>query len=380
MYKRCNDYYDCEDKSDENECQKVKVDEVSYKKNQPPFVDGEQIKINVSIYLMNINKIQLPKIFDAKFKLRLTWIDYRLEYHNLHHTGNLIEIETQEKLWIPPLRFSNTKDNKWLKNDAKTTMNIVKGARYNIVDVDNPIPHDLTELHEGNVFIGSENIVKYSREYQMEFQCHYNLRNYPFDKQKCTIDLQVPRLLHVYMDLKANTTENWGSTELAQFVITDIDIHSINNKTLVQCIIHMKRIPLYHIATIYLPTLCIIFMALITLYIDQSHFEATVMVALTCMLVMHTLFQSISESMPTTTYLTLLDIWLMFCLVLPFVVFTIEVVWELMDQKIKSNAISARKGNKRPSEKSPLRKAKCILPTITIAFVTIYSMVVIILY
>ena len=49
-------------------------------------------------------------------------------------------------------------------------------------------------------------------------------------------------------------------------------------------------------------------MAVLTMFIDESHFEATIMVALTAMLVLYTLFQSISEVMPTTSYLKLIGI------------------------------------------------------------------------
>ena len=77
-------------------------------------------------------------------------------------------------------------------------------------------------------------------------------------------------------------------------------------------------------------------MALITLYIDEKHFEATIMVALTSMLVMYTLFQSISNDMPNTAYLKFLDYWLILGLVMPFVIFMTEVGLELGRlQKVK---------------------------------------------
>ena len=37
-----------------------------------------------------------------------------------------------------------------------------------------------------------------------------------------------------------------------------------------------------------------------TLFIDESHFKTTVMVALTTMLVMYTLYQSVARSLPQT--------------------------------------------------------------------------------
>ena len=48
-------------------------------------------------------------------------------------------------------------------------------------------------------------------------------------------------------------------------------------------------------------------------------FEAVVTVNLTCMLVLATMFISIAESLPKTAYLKMMDYWLVFNLILPFV-------------------------------------------------------------
>ena len=101
---------------------------------------------------------------------------------------------------------------------------------------------------------------------------------------------------------------------------------------------------MYFIATTFMPTICILFMALVTLFIDQSHFEAIIMVALTAMLVMYTLFQSVAISLPTTAYLKLLDYWLIFGLIMPFFVFSAEVINELlMERRTRVQIRSANK-------------------------------------
>jgi large-conductance mechanosensitive channel len=46
--------------------------------------------------------------------------------------------------------------------------------------------------------------------------------------------------------------------------------------------------------------------------------------------VMYTMYQGISASLPKTAYLKFIDAWVFFCLLIPFVVFLIEVYWELM--------------------------------------------------
>jgi hypothetical protein len=67
----------------------------------------------------------------------------------------------------------------------------------------------------------------------------------------------------------------------------------------------------------------------ITLFFDENHFELAIGLSLTIMLVMYTLYQSILDSLPKTAYLKLIDIWLIFCLVLPFFIFLIQIISEL---------------------------------------------------
>jgi hypothetical protein len=83
---------------------------------------------------------------------------------------------------------------------------------------------------------------------------------------------------------------------------------------------------------------CLLIIAEITLYIDESHFDTTIMVSLTSMLVMYTLYQSISGSLPQTAYLKMIDVWLLFGLLMPFVVFLFEVIWKLMQVHITADA------------------------------------------
>jgi len=44
---------------------------------------------------------------------------------------------------------------------------------------------------------------------------------------------------------------------------------------------------------------------------------------------MYTLFQSISNTLPQTAYLKLIDYWLIFSLILPLVIFTVHMAWEM---------------------------------------------------
>ena len=244
---------------------------------------------------------------------------------------------------------------------------------------DMPEVVDMGKVHETYVFMGSKNLLNYHREHFMVFDCDYDLQNYPFDKQLCTIELQLSKFDREFVRLVPSMTGNKGPSKLDQFVVTKVELNSYNNDSLIKCNIHMKRVPLYFIATTFMPTICIMFMALVTLFIDQSHFEAIIMVALTAMLVMYTLFQSIAVSLPTTAYLKLLDYWLIFGLIMPFFVFTAEVINELIIERNSRVKVSGAGNMYGEFDTKFISWARIILPFITIAFILIYFIIALVM-
>ena len=67
-----------------------------------------------------------------------------------------------------------------------------------------------------------------------------------------------------------------------------------------------------------------------TLFIDGSHFEVTIMVALTSMLVTYTLYQSISAYLPQTSYMKMINIWLFGGLIFPFFIIAILITMDFL--------------------------------------------------
>ena len=65
-----------------------------------------------------------------------------------------------------------------------------------------------------------------------------------------------------------------------------------------------------------------------TLYFNKEHFKTNVPVTITTMLVMYTLYMAVSNKLPPTSYIKLIDIWLIFGLTLPFTVFFLHVLIE----------------------------------------------------
>ena len=149
----------------------------------------------------------------------------------------------------------------------------------------------------------------------------------------------MPRDKESALELKAGSMNREYNAVLNEFLITDTFItESVGNKN-VSLVILLERRQLSYFISIFLPTLCLVLAAEITLFIDEMHFQATIMVALTSNLVMYTLYNAIVDELPADSTLKLIDVWLLHGLVMPMVVFIILAINELIQSRAnKSNA------------------------------------------
>ena len=86
----------------------------------------------------------------------------------------------------------------------------------------------------------------------------------------------------------------------------------------IQLMITFKRRITNAILTIYLPTFLLLSIVYATNFFKDFFFEAVVTVNLTALLVLTTLFISVSQSLPPTAYVKMIDIWLIFTQMIPF--------------------------------------------------------------
>merc|ERR1719310_1944416 len=92
---------------------------------------------------------------------------------------------------------------------------------------------------------------------------------------------------------------------------------------------------LSNILTVYLPTVLLNLIGHLTVYFKPFFFEAIITVNLTVMLVITTMFISVSNSLPMTSYVKMIDIWLLFNLVVPFVEVFMQTYIEHLRSKIE---------------------------------------------
>ena len=127
-----------------------------------------------------------------------------------------------------------------------------------------------------------------------------------------------------HVSLKDEMAEYIGQTKLSQYNVKQARM-ILKGSDYVVVEFTLERMYSYYMATTYLPSVCLLVAAEITLFIPEKHFEATTTIALMAMLVMYTLYRATASSLPQTSYLKFIDIWLLPGLLIPFVVFLVEV-------------------------------------------------------
>lgn len=321
---------DCADESDEKYCKIVMMDS-NYVKEVPlpPSGPNKMLEVNVGVTFYSITNLdELTQSYDSRFLLHVAWKDFRLSYQNLNPEmmENIIDEDVAKELWIPPIIVSTSKTgNSPLTYDRSTTMVVQRQEE--------PKPSN-SYLHETNVFRGTKNKLLYMKQFDMDQTCEFDLSLYPFDTQVCAINVTVTTIFQSKLQLNSHKEriQYAGSKHLNQFIVVKMVSKVLDNGKTISCEIVLKRLVNNHILAIFFPTICLIIIGTLTLFIDPKHFDATIMVSLTTMLVTFTLYQSISEDLPKTGGIKLIDIWLLVGLIVPFAVFLILVIIEVLPE------------------------------------------------
>ena len=246
----------------------------------------------------------------------------------------------------------------------------------------NPHHNPIKELDEDYLYPGKENALLMTNRIVVKLGCKFSLELYPFDSQLCPIKLNKDIEQEPQFGLKWEQLPIMKKNiELMQFEIKDF---YYNNTDLIQndikVYIKLQRKLSTHIFNTFIPTLCLVMIAYFTLFINQSHFKATIMVALTTMLVIYTLHQSISVTLPATAYLKMIDIWLFGGLSVPFIVIGILINLDYLIMRDTNAVIALQKEDENRWNSDCFIKTMRIVLPLTVGFLMILYWIIGLIY
>ncbi len=110
---RCDGSDDCNDATDEADCDRIILPE-NYKHERPPVASAgrklAKIELSIDIILV-LDVAEIESKVEYQFWLTLRWKDARITFKNLKDANFLNTVETEEakKIWYPRILFYNTR-------------------------------------------------------------------------------------------------------------------------------------------------------------------------------------------------------------------------------------------------------------------------------
>ena len=341
----CNGVSDCSSGDEENICRKDLIQPSRSKSPHSQSLDSIDIKTFVSI-LKILDISQEESTFTIYFWLRLRWFNPSVEFYFLKNNYKLNdkyatmlvepEVEGTNLLSVPVIMPNLTFLH--LDNNPLTTFEeiVYVGRR------EKPIMHDDyfrmdTSKSSGERFKGSENPYIKDSLNQGEFTCSFdNMKNYPFGLQNCSFEFL---LIKTTAKLEAGEITYQGSNEVGQYIIDkwflscgkaeEIKIEGCPDcKPISPCkvTVQMSRNLLSVIIITFAPPFLLNVLNQASVYLKgDSMYDLIITVNITIMMVLASIYVSVSGSLHSTPSVKPVELYLVFNLLYPFLVIVVTV-------------------------------------------------------
>ena len=392
IFQRCDNNMDCNDGSDESDCNMLRIPD-SYEKSIPPELEKELEASNpifVQITILNIDSIDTVSMtVGLTIDINLSWRDRRLVLENIlsakeqFNDFKIVSRRELEMIWLPMPEILH--ENAVLGKEIQDKVFFVK-----VIGRTKPRKASLEESVESLLYEGSENDLTMNQRFKLEYRCEFFVRIYPFDDQLCNFILT--------MNVKGNNSQKLvdgnssiiytGPTILTEFEITDFFTNTSLTQFQSKFIYNMKLKRLYvqSLTTTFFQSFLLWLISYCTLFIDINDFSDRFMGALTSLLVLAALLSSINSSLPQTAYFKHIDIWFAFFVInisaMVFVHIFIDVIlrWEkdynVSPSIIKSNQsmtkIAFDKGKVQKKSELLNRTVKIVSAICMVLFIVFY--------
>ena len=360
---RCNGKYDCSDHSDELTCSFIEPSP-NYHKLTLPLDANNKLKLQFSIRINNILDIDnLRETFKVKFYLETNWVDDRIFYYNLQpKEDNVINYAYWEKMWIPNYKFENTENGVMTSNLGEKDSSVSLA----LLNDKHQLGVGSSKLRQDFSYPGSDVRISKRNVYTIEFNCDYIWRSYPFDSQTCPIMIDLLTKISSKIDIEifANISE----ISYANYFVELEKAGLVPGKEYIRVEIPLtfRRDIKSILLTTYMPTLILTLINQLTNYfIGPDMFETVVTINATTLLTLTSLFISTFESLPQTTNIKLIDVWMLATFVYPF---CIIIIHTLIHVNSKNGSC-----NTRMIEKTLMLIGKVGLPVAFAVFTVAYG-------
>ena len=247
-------------------------------------------------------------VYTLDMFFRQRWQDDRLR-HSL--TDNLTLImgskQPSDIIWVPDTVFIDS-----------------VASKMHHVTVNN---HKIDINYDGSVFWGTRVTVSPS--------CPLNLKAYPMDRQECPFEIVSYAYTSrhvVYKWKEPGLKISQKMPQMAQFMLQSCTTsrqetsYVAGNYTVLTGHFHFKRLMGFAVMQIYIPTICVVIVSWISLWVKRTAVPARIALLITTLLTISTVWGAVNAQLPRVNYVKAVDIFMMTsfgCVIMTLLEFTI---------------------------------------------------------
>jgi len=329
----------------------------NYQAHMIPLPEDEKkaLDLKVVITVRNIIAInEASQEISIEASLKLFWKDERIkirdsitEFDGDDEHGNYIQMDSRfsKDIWIPDIFID------------QSTMTRVSSFH--------TIP--------SSIRVYDNSMVRYNRRINFDVACPMDFAKYPVDDQTCEIKFEsfsykTSKLNMTWDDMVSNNYPK--DLKLTQF---RHHFHPINHDptknvygkgndyAFVTLILHLERQLNFHITSSYVPSILLVFLGYLCLYIHAEAVPGRVAMGMLTFLSLITMNNSIRSSLPKVSYMTFMDDWMVTCVIFVFCTNLVSICEMVMFKS--GECLAGKKLN---------RASKIIIPSLFFLFNAVY--------
>uniref|UniRef100_A0AC35G049 Ig-like domain-containing protein n=1 Tax=Panagrolaimus sp. PS1159 TaxID=55785 RepID=A0AC35G049_9BILA len=277
-------------------------------KKMPQTSQDKPLDVKIGFYIESLGNFRSTEMaFDVDLYVYTSWKDASMSHNQ---TGYILinDKNVLDKMWVPDLYFAN----------ART-------AYF----------HDVT-VPNFNMFIDKDGVISYGTRVTLTVACNLVLKNYPLDKQTCSIKIisyaHVKEEMNVTWFTEGSVRYNpeIGLPEFKIMAITSDYCNGTFHYTITDTssrigdfscllgLIDLERAIGYHIVQSYLPNAAIVIISWVSFWIDRRAVPARVSLSFTCLLTLSTQGNGLRYALPPVSYSKAIDHWFGVCMLFIF--------------------------------------------------------------